>query len=80
MARYDYRCLDCENIKEVTHSVKDDPVVECDVCGSVNTKRLISATRTVFKGTGFAINDLALDRIGMPQHVRQINKDRLFRD
>ena len=29
MPRYDYRCLECEKVFEVEHSIKDDPLEEC---------------------------------------------------
>ena len=80
MPKYDVKCKDCENVWEVTHSVREDPVYVCPTCGSQNCRRMVGATRTLFKGTGFAINDIALDRLGMPKHVREINKDRLMRD
>jgi len=80
MAKYDIRCKECQHVWEVNHSVKEDPTYVCPNCGSSNCRRMVGATRTIFKGPGFAINDSALDRIGMPAHVREINKDRLFRD
>lgn len=80
MAVYDYRCKECGNVQEERHSVKDDPTIVCLTCGSSNTRRMVAATRTLFKGTGFAINDSALDKIGMPAHVREVNKDKLMRD
>lgn len=78
MAIYDYKCLDCENIQEERHSMKEDPVIKCKECGSEHTKRYMGNAniRNIFKGTGFAVNDLALDKMKVPQSVRKnIGKD-----
>ena len=43
MPRYDYRCLDCEGVFEVTHGMADAPLRECRLCGSESVRKLISA-------------------------------------
>jgi len=35
MPTYDYECSKCQMVKEVYHSIKLDPQVECDACGSL---------------------------------------------
>lgn len=46
MPNYDYRCNDCRVVTEVTHSIKEDPVILCPQCASsgkeVPMERLIS--------------------------------------
>jgi putative FmdB family regulatory protein len=78
MPRYDYRCKKCDAVQEVKHSIKEDPEVVCLMCGSSDTRRMISATRTIFKGGGWAQNEAALDKIGMPEHVKQHARERIF--
>lgn len=46
----------------------------CSNCGSHNIFKYLGLRKTVpihFKGTGFAINDLALDKIGFPKHYKE---------
>lgn len=73
MPKYDYKCGECGHIQEVTHSIKEDPSVACTKCDSEHTKRYIGNAnmRVIFKGTGFAINDMALDKAGVPSSVRR---------
>lgn len=42
MPHYDYRCVSCESVFEVFHSMKDKPVVVCPSCRSRNTKKVPS--------------------------------------
>lgn len=46
MPAYDYRCPDCGCVQEVTHSIKQDPSIECPACKqsgkSTRMDRLIS--------------------------------------
>jgi predicted nucleic acid-binding Zn ribbon protein len=32
MPRYQYRCLNCKFEKEEEHSIKEDPVIICEMC------------------------------------------------
>lgn len=80
MPKYDYKCRDCEAVQEVTHRITEDPVIECLTCGSHNTRRLVGATRTIFKGAGFYKNEAALNAVGMPEHVKKHARERLFKD
>ena len=43
MPRYDYRCLDCAGVFEVTHGMGAVPIEECGLCGGGSVQRLISA-------------------------------------
>ena len=77
--RYEYKCDDCENIWDVHHSIKVDDAVEelgllCSECESKNIKKYFgnySTATVMFKGPGFAINDLAMEKIGMPKPQRE---------
>lgn len=73
MALYDYKCRTCENIFEEEHGVNEDPVVPCPECSGVDTHKYIGNYRTMpvrFKGTGWVVNDTALDAVGMPENIR----------
>lgn len=78
MAAYNYKCKDCGNIQEVNHKVTEDPEIVCLTCGSSNTRRMVGATRTIFKGGGWVVNESSLDKIGMPEHVKKHARERLF--
>jgi len=71
MAIYDYKCKECENTQEVRHGMTESPKIDCLICGSSNTFKMVGAARTIFKGGGWAAKELALDRIGMPEHVKK---------
>ena len=43
MPRYDYNCSECGGVFEATHSMSDEPVKQCELCGNSSVKRLISA-------------------------------------
>lgn len=75
---YEYRCRDCLTIWETTHSIDVNDAVEelglsCPTCHSTDIHKYLGNMKTVpikFKGTGFASNDLALDKLGMPKNIR----------
>ncbi len=52
MPTYEYKCNDCQVIKEITHSIKESPEILCDVCldndKKVPMERLISFNRGGF--------------------------------
>jgi putative FmdB family regulatory protein len=51
MPNYDYRCLDCNEVFEVCHSI-NDKWEKCNCCESENIKKLISKVSfTVKNGT-----------------------------
>lgn len=58
MPTYDYKCPGCGHIEEVVHSIKKDPVINCQVCGIMGDEnrmeRLISRNTTgfIFKNGG----------------------------
>lgn len=49
MAQYDYRCPGCGQIREVSHSMNDRPVIKCG-CGATMSK-LIARCSFSIKGT-----------------------------
>lgn len=77
--RYEYKCDDCEHIWDEYHSIEINDAVEelnlsCPECSSINIKKYLGNYGTatvVFKGPGFAINDLAMEKIGMPKAQRE---------
>jgi len=55
---YEYRCVSCEHQFERFQRMSDDPVKECEVCGS-SVKRLLFPVAIHFKGSGFYSTDYA---------------------
>lgn len=56
MPAYDYRCLSCASVFELTRSLSDTSAVSCPSCGS-QTKRVFTPVGVVFKGSGFHNTD-----------------------
>jgi len=90
MPIYDYKCRECGNIWEVEHSISVDDAVEelglkCPECGSQDIFKYLGKRKSLtvkFIGTGWYINDSALEAAGMPEATRNSpeTKKRLFRD
>ena len=40
MARYDYKCSKCEYVFEVTHSIHDEPEVNCEKCKAISNRQI----------------------------------------
>jgi putative FmdB family regulatory protein len=40
MAIYDYQCNNCKVIKEISHGINEEPILECD-CGSTDISKVI---------------------------------------
>ncbi|MBH38185.1 FmdB family transcriptional regulator [bacterium] len=58
MPLYDYKCNDCNDVFEVTHSIMEDPSISCPSCQSGLVTRLISRNVGIaFKGSGFYVTD-----------------------
>ena len=57
MPRFDYQCLSCNEIFEVTRSFGDKSESTCPKCGSNETKKLITPPAIHFKGEGFYVTD-----------------------
>jgi len=88
MANYDYKCKDCNSVWSTSHSIDDTASslgLKCPSCGSVNIFKYLGNYKTLpikFIGTGWTVNDNALDAIGMPEATRNSAeaRERLFRD
>lgn len=58
MPIYDYKCFNCGESFEISHSILEDARTRCPNCKSDGLKRLISRNVGIsFKGSGFYIND-----------------------
>jgi putative FmdB family regulatory protein len=55
---YEYRCLSCDHQFERFQRMSDEPVKECEVCGS-SVRRLLFPVAIHFKGSGFYSTDYA---------------------
>jgi putative FmdB family regulatory protein len=58
---YVYRCRDCDHHFEVTQSMSDAPVTECEACGGP-VQRVLFAPAIHFKGSGFHNTDYGTKR------------------
>jgi len=58
VAVYLYRCSKCSIEREESHSMSEDPLVECRWCVMTFMQRVPQVPSTQFKGSGFASNDL----------------------
>lgn len=57
MPIYEYHCNKCEANFEELQKISAEPVAICPKCGSDDTKRLISNTSFILKGTGWYATD-----------------------
>jgi putative FmdB family regulatory protein len=55
---YAYRCGSCNHQFERFQKMSDDPVMECELCGS-DVQRVLFPVAVHFKGTGFYTTDYA---------------------
>ena len=56
MPIYEYQCQQCGNIFEVFHKIDEEVKPACPRCLS-GTRRIISPTNFILKGSGFYVND-----------------------
>lgn len=56
MARYDYKCTDCDTVFEVEHPMSEHPLIHCPKCGA-KAERVFSPSGIVFSGSGFYNTD-----------------------
>lgn len=52
MPNYDYICEKCGHIKEVSHSIRDEPNIKCGECGG-NMKINIGSNLSCIKFLGY---------------------------
>ena len=57
MPTYEYLCNRCQSEFEAVQRISDPPHAACPLCGAEDTKRLISHTSFVLKGTGWYATD-----------------------
>lgn len=56
MPSYDFRCVVCDEVFEVTRAASDRSPVSCVKCGG-DVKRVFTPVGVVFKGSGFHSTD-----------------------
>jgi len=56
MPSYDFRCVACGNICEITRPAAEDSPVACPACGA-DTKQVFHPVGVHFKGSGFHNTD-----------------------
>ena len=57
MPSYDYKCLACDRLETIMHSIKKEFKPICVICGDVMVKQMGTGGYVDFKGTGFYCND-----------------------
>jgi len=66
MPTYDYRCGACGNTQEIVHSIKTDPILNCELCASKDPlKRMISGN-----GGGFVVKGDSSVKLWKESRVR----------
>jgi putative FmdB family regulatory protein len=40
MPRYDYKCLSCETLYEITHKITEDPEIMCPKCNFICKRQI----------------------------------------
>lgn len=56
MPTYVYECPGCGQVFDVTHSIHDDPEIDCDTC-ECTMRRKPQGAYAQFKGSGFYTTD-----------------------
>lgn len=59
MPTYEYLCRACSVEFEAEQKMSDPPHATCPACGGEDTKRLISHSSFVLKGSGWYVTDYA---------------------
>jgi len=59
MPTYEYCCNQCGHEFEKVQRITEPAQAECPVCGSADTRRLISHSSFILKGTGWYVTDYA---------------------
>jgi len=57
MPTYEYECKECGYRFEAFQSMSDDPLTECESCGSEVKRLIFGGTGVIFKGSGFYVTD-----------------------
>ncbi len=57
MPKYVYQCSDCRAQRELTHSIHEDPIIECYMCDDQFMYRVVQTAGVAFNGSGFYSND-----------------------
>jgi putative FmdB family regulatory protein len=58
---YDYRCVNCNMVFEVFHSINSTTPQLCPICNQEATK-LLSSAAIVYKGSGFYTTDYCFSK------------------
>lgn len=72
MPTYEYICNSCNHEFECEQRISEPPKAKCPGCGSEDTRRLISLSSFVLKGTGWYVTDYA--RRGNGKKEKQSDK------
>lgn len=53
MPTYEYKCRNCSAEFETIQRMSDDPLVQCDQCGTNGLYRVITTGNFILKGSGW---------------------------
>lgn len=59
MPTYEYHCNSCNEDFEIFQRISDPSKAPCSNCGSNDTRRLISHSNFILKGSGWYVTDYA---------------------
>jgi len=51
MPTYEYSCRNCQHVTQIFHSIKEQPTISCESCGSTDVERLISPPCFIVRNT-----------------------------
>jgi putative FmdB family regulatory protein len=57
MPKYVYQCGECRAQRELTHSIHEDPIIECYMCDDSFMYRVVQTAGVAFNGSGFYSTD-----------------------
>ncbi len=57
MPIYEYQCTACGHHFDTIQTFKDEPLIDCPVCGEASLKKLISTPAFHLKGSGWYVTD-----------------------
>lgn len=57
MVVYRYYCNACEDHHDIKHSMKDDSLKVCPICGDMELRKVYTPVGLTFRGSGFYSTD-----------------------
>jgi putative FmdB family regulatory protein len=67
---YQYHCTECENLKDVEHSMKENPEILCDKCNSIMKRVITGGCGVIYRGLGWVSKGTGT--ANKPKHTKEI--------